>query len=335
MPRTIVVLLIAVALAFAGTAGCSRKTEPNASKQEEKIVLAVSPQLASAPVYVAHEKGYFKNEGLDVTLHSYASGQLALDAVLSGRADLATVAETPVAGAALAGKRFSVIATICEIDRAILLIARKDRGISAPGDLRGRRIGVAPGTAADFFLHIYLTTSHIDPMEVRIVNLAPDKIVGALLNGEVDAVSAWAPLTIVLRDKLGSNAQVLQDPGIYTMTWNIAAKQYFVKNNPERIRRFLRPMIRANSFIREQPAESRAVSARNLGTDSALFDREWENYHFAVALDQSLILNLEDQARWMIKREGGSPRSTPNFLEFIYTDCLKAVKPDAVRIPGR
>lgn len=328
-------LLLMVVFLLIGMFGCSRKDEQGASEKIKKITLAVTPWPASAPIYVAHEKGYFKDEALDLTLQTYLSGHLGIDAVLSGKADLATAGETPIVRAAVEDRPLAVIATICEIDRAILIIGRKDKGISAPQDLKGKRIGVVAGTTSDFFLHIYLTTSYIDPKEIRIVNLSTDKVAGALLIGEVDAVSTWSPHTIVLRDKLGSNGIVLHDPNIYTMTWDIAATKDFVKKNPEGIKRFLRAILRAHRFITEQPDETRAICSIHIGADNPLFEREWTDYRFTVKLDQSLLLNMEDQARWMSNREGGGDRRPPNFMDFIDTEGLKAVSPEAVWIIGK
>ncbi len=248
---------------------------------------------------------------------------------------MATAGDTPIARAAIDAKPVAVVATISEINRGILIIARKDRGIATPDGLRGKRIGVVAGTTADFYLHIFLTTSYIDPEDVQIVSLETDKLVEALLTGEVDAVSTWSPHTIVLRDSLGDNAIVFHDPSIYTMTWNVAVTQEFAQDNPERIKKFLRAIIRANDFIREHPDEARAISAKHIGTDSALYDREWQDYRFTAVLDQSLVLNLEDQGRWMAEEEVGGASRPPNFVDFIYAEGLKAVQPEAVRIPGK
>ena len=329
------VVVVAAALALAGAFGCAGKKDLDAPNRAEAVSLAVTPWPASAPVYIAQEKGYFRDEGLQVTLRPNASGHLGLHDVLAGEADLAVAGDTPIARAMVDGRSLAVVATICEIDRAILIIARKDRGIAAPDDLRGKAVGLVAGTTAEFYLHIYLTVSQIDPQEVRIVHLAPEALVDALLSGAVDAVSTWAPQTIVLRDQLGSRAVVLYDPSIYTMTWNLVATQAFVQAHPGRLRKFLRAVLRANLFINEHSAETRAISAKNIGTDSPLFEREWTDYHFAAVLDQSLILNLEDQARWMIKREAGRDRMPPNFLHCIHVEGLKAVQPGAVRIAGR
>lgn len=306
----------------------------NATGPLEKITIAVSPWPASAALYVAHEKGFFRDEELDATLLSFVSGHLGLDAVLSGKTDFAAAGDTPIARAAVNGKHPAVVATVSKIDRAILIIARKDRGISAPADLKGKKIGLVAGTTAEFFLHIYLATSLIDPKDVRIVNLETKKVVDALLNGEVDAVSTWAPHTIMLREKLGNNALILHEPGIYMMTWNIVASQDFVKNHPEPVTKFLRAIFRANTFMRDHPDEARAIAAKHIGTNSGLYKDEWKDHDFTAVLDQSLIVNLEDQARWMLKRDG-SGQKTPNFMNFMYTDGLKSIKPESVRIAGK
>jgi NitT/TauT family transport system substrate-binding protein len=119
------------------------------------------------------------------------------------------------------------------------------------------------------------------------------------------------------------------------MTWNMVTTQELSQKYPESIKKILRAVIRANRFIAESPDETHAVSSKNIGTSGPLFENEWENYRFTVLLDQSLILNLEDQARWMIKKEAGGTRKAPNMMNIIYADALKAVQPQAVRIIGK
>ena len=54
-----------------------------------------------------------------------------------------------------------------------------------------------------------------------------------------------------------------------------------------------------------------------------------------MSLDQSLILALEDESRWAIKRGLVREMNIPNYLDFIYLDGLTSVKPEAVRILGK
>lgn len=318
--------------ASAFLADCSGGPPGVPAAAKKNIRIAVTPWPASAPLYIAQEKGYFRDEGLEATLQDYPSGHLGLADVLAGKADFAVAADTPIARAAVFGKPVVVIATICEVERAILLVARKDRGISMAGDLRGKTIGVVAGSASEFFLHIYLTTAYIHPKSVRIVDLSPEQVVHALLDGEVDAVSTWAPHTTALLDKLGSNGVILHEPGLYSMSWNIATTKDLTQRDPEAIARFLRAIIRADRRIAERPAEARAITAKKCGMDIAAVEREWSNCDFTTHLDQTLILNLEDQSRWIIGKKAGSDRKSPNIMDHVYTKGLIAVHPGAVRV---
>ena len=73
-----------------------------------------------------------------------------------GRGDLAMVADIPVMFAVMEGTRISVLASISESFRENAIVARKDRGIQSPGDLRGKKIAVPAGTTSDYFLDVFL-----------------------------------------------------------------------------------------------------------------------------------------------------------------------------------
>ena len=138
--NTGVIVLIAMTIVLTCLPGCNRKDEQRTQRQRGQITIAVSPWPASAAIFVANEKGHFRDEGLDVVLQSHASGHLALDAVLTGKADFATAAETPIARAAINGKPLAITATLSTVDRAMLVIARRDRNIKGPDDLKGKKV---------------------------------------------------------------------------------------------------------------------------------------------------------------------------------------------------
>ncbi|MGE5699693.1 MAG: ABC transporter substrate-binding protein [Deltaproteobacteria bacterium] len=324
--------LILLAAASAILAGCSGGPPGVPAAATKKIRIAVIPWPASASIYIAQEKGYFRDEGLEATLKDYPSGNIGLADLLAGKADFGVAADTPIARAAVNGKPVVVVGTVCVIERPNLIVARKDRGISTAGDLRGKRIGMVAGSSAEFYLHIYLTTSYIHPKSVRLVDLPPDRVVHALLNGEVDAVSTWAPHTTALQDKLGTNGVILHDPGLYNMSWNIVSSKDIARRDPEAIVRFLRAILRADRMIAERPGEALAITAKKCAMDMAAVEREWRNCEFRTQLDQTLILNLEDQSRWMIGKKSDGDGKTPNILDYIHTKGLSAVNPEAVRI---
>jgi NitT/TauT family transport system substrate-binding protein len=330
----ILVTFVAVAVLTGSFVGCGRHGPPAAKPSVEKISIAASSLPGSAAIFVAQDKGFFRDEGLEITVVCYDSGRLALAEMLSGGADVATVGDTPIARAVVEGKPLKVIASLGENTYANAVIARRDRGVVSAQDLKHKRIGRSAWTSADFFLNALLTTSYVDPEGVDLVDFAPSDLANALVTGEVDAISSWAPTSILAAEQLGTNAITLHDPSIYTMTWNITVRPEWATLQPETVRKLLRAVLRSTQFIADYPEVSQAIYARHAHVAPAVATVGWKGWDFNVSLDQSLILDLEDQARWILRRSG-SNQPPPNFLEFIYSDALKAVRPDAVRIPGK
>jgi NitT/TauT family transport system substrate-binding protein len=160
-------------------------------------------------------------------------------------------------------------------------------------------------------------------------------VVEALLNGSVDAVCTWEPYSHIIRERLGGNAAVFKDRDLYILTWNVAVAHQFARDNPELVVRFLRALDRADRFIMDDRKEAYAISGEYMGTDVHLYDREWNDYSFRTLLDESLMLVLEDQARWMVRESIVESGILPNFVDHVYTPGLRAVRPEAVTIAGQ
>ena len=90
--------------------------------------------------------------------------------------------------------------------------------------------------------------------------------------------------------------------------------------------------MKAEKFARENPDEAQEIVAGKIGMDRAKFNEIWELFNFKVALDQSLLLTLEAEARWAIKNKLTNKTEVPDYLYYIYMDALEEVKPKAVGI---
>ena len=296
----------------------------------EKLTIAVALIPMSAPIFVAFDRGYFRQEGLDILIEPYGAGKDALAAALSGKADMATVAETPVMFTVMGGGRLFVIATIADSEKDLAIVARKDRGISQPADLRDKTIGVTPGTTGDFFLESFLDFHNVPKQSTKTVSLKPDEMQPALTAGHVDAVAAWEPVVGKVRAELGAAVQTYYAAGFYRETWNIIAVPDLVKKRPEAVKKVLRALISAERFIVEKPVEAQQIVASHLRVDKAVVAAAWNDLYFRVALDQSLLVNLENQARWAIRNKLVTGTEVPNFMGNLYPEALKAVRSDSV-----
>lgn len=312
---------------FIALSGCGRTGEKGGGVRE-KITFAVSTMPLSAPVYVAHEKGFFKQEGLDVTLQSHWAGKDALKAVINGQSQFCSVAETPVMFAGLEGEKISVLATIAESNKHLKIIGRRDRGIAVPRDLKGKTVAVLKGSAPEYFLDAFLIYYGIGSESILTVNMAPEKMTDALAKGEIDAAVTWNPILASQQKRFGDNAVILENERIYELQWNVIAGQAFVNEHPETVIKLLRALKRANDYIMKNPEDARAITDRQLGEETiALTD-----YNFGLKLGQSLLINMENQSRWAIRNRLTDKKEVPNFLPLMYTAGLKTVNPRAVTV---
>jgi ABC-type nitrate/sulfonate/bicarbonate transport system substrate-binding protein len=302
-------------------------------EEVEKITFAASGGGLSAIVFIAIDQGYFQDEGLDVTIQLYGSGKASLDSVIEGNANVATVADIPVMHAGLNEEKIYLLATVQHSEKDTVMVARKDKGISQPLDLTGKKIGVKKGTSGEFFLDTLLTISGIPKRDVEIINLKPQEMFNALTTEEVDAVVTWSPFVYKLRQELGDNGVTFDGEGVYTQTWNIVAKQDFVNKNPESIKKIISALVKAEKFARENPGESQLSTAKHTEIGTALLKETWDVFSsIQVSLDQTLLITLEDQARWAIDNDLTNATEVPNYLDYIYFDALEEVKPEAVGI---
>ena len=191
-PRRAFCLLFAcsAAIIFAFSTGCRQEQTP---KTKEKITIAYSTSLNGTLVQIAFTNGYFAQEGLDAIPQPHAFGKLALDAVIAGKADLGTAADTPIMFAIMNGSKILILAVIQSGNKNEAIVARRDRGITKPADFKGKKIGLPLQTKSHFFVEAFLVVHGIDRKHVKIIDTKPNEMAVALAAGKVDAVSTWNP----------------------------------------------------------------------------------------------------------------------------------------------
>jgi ABC-type nitrate/sulfonate/bicarbonate transport system substrate-binding protein len=298
----------------------------------EKVTIAYATLTYAGLAQVAQMRGYYQQEGLYVIPHLHPYGKPALEEVLEGKADFATVAETPFMLAVMNGHKVAIVATILSAVRDTAIIARKDKGILAPADLKGRKIAVTMGTTAEFFLDAFLAVHLIPRKDVQVINVKPEELDDVVASGDVDAVVAFRPFLSEVQKKLGEKGTTFFDENIYTVMFNVVATQKLVEQHPEKVKKLLRALVKAEEFIATNQSEAQELIARFAGLNTALVQEGWQDFRFAVKLDQALVLALEEESRWAVKKGLVKRTDTPDYLDYIYMDGLESVKPKAVRI---
>ena len=122
-----------------------------------------------AHVYLARERGYYKEQGLDVTFQHVLGNALALQALTAGNADL--IHADLVQMLQLQGKtpepRMRAVGLISD-KLALSLFFQKGKGIDKPKDLEGRSIVDSPGSTAPFIFNLFAKANGIDTNKVTV-----------------------------------------------------------------------------------------------------------------------------------------------------------------------
>jgi ABC-type nitrate/sulfonate/bicarbonate transport system substrate-binding protein len=298
-----------------------------------KLILAENQFPQSAATIVAYRKGYFRDHGLDVDVRRFPSGKLALDAVLGGGANFATVAETPVVFAGFAKLPAVILATISYSSDSCKVAARKDLGVSKPSDLKGKRVATAVGTSAEFFMEAFLKGNGLSRSDVQVVTLKPEDMPAALSRGDIAAFFIWEPYIYLAEKILGDRLMVFSGQKFYTETFNLATTKEYAGQNPEVVKKVLEALIDAENYIRSQPTDAVATVADQIGMDQEVLQKIWPAYHVGIVLDQFLIKEMQEEADWAVRSQkvrAGS--SIPDFYKMIDPEPLRRIKPEAVEI---
>jgi NitT/TauT family transport system substrate-binding protein len=336
-----VLALVATSLGLFNFSRCSSAkptiadNTPDASPKRAKmpLVIAEGTQPVAALVYVAYEKHFWKDLGLDVELISYTSGRSCLDAVLAGKADAGTMAETPIMNAGFRGSPIYIVAGIHQSQKNTKVVARKDKGVAQPSDLRWRKVAVSTGTNGEFFMDQFLKRNNLTRKNLQVVNMQPEDMAASLIRGDVDACFTWEPHIQNAKKQLGDAAVIFGNDGIYTETYNIVTTQSFAKSNPKELSLLIEGLAEAVDYIHANPDDSIGIVSRRIGMDAILLKTIWADYTFQLSLDQSLLDLLNEEAEWS-KANGMAPPAaeTPNYRLLVHTEPLKALKPEAVTI---
>lgn len=334
MKKILFILVTAVVVVTMATApGCAGKKKPAALPEIVTIGISTSKNsIFGSAVFIAIENDYFLAEDIELKIRYYASGKETIAALFSGEVDIAAASELPIALNSFKRNDFTIWITIAMSAKNLQVLARKDRGVNNPQDLVGKKVAIAMGTIIHYFMDTYLLTNRIDTSDVEIVDVQPQAMVDAIVNGNVDAIFSWEPNIYYAQKILGDNAIVL--PNLYgpRVTYNLVSKKDFIGNNPQSLRKTIKALQKAEEFMKDNRAESIDMTASRLEIDKKDLSELWDLFEFELSLLQTLLVALEEKARWAITNKVTDKTKVPNYLDFIYPDALRAVELEAVTI---
>jgi ABC-type nitrate/sulfonate/bicarbonate transport system substrate-binding protein len=300
-------------------------------KKHVSVGLAMQP--TSALAIIAMDQGFFEEEGLMIEIRSYPSGKRALhEGLVPGKVDIAISSDIPIMLQAFNDKQLRILAAIGVTSDVNVIVARRDRGIAVPSDLKGKRIATQKASAVHYFLHLFLRKHMISEQDVDRVFMHAERLPHALADGTIDVFSMREPYIGEALKLLGDKAITFSAPGIYPQTDVVVTQRQFIQNNPRVITSLMRALLAAERFANDNPEQATDILAKRLGADRKLIAELWPNLHLGVSLHQSLVLLLSSQARWALREGLVDREEIPDYASHMHLDALRELKPKAVTV---
>ena len=300
-PRKQLLVALVALLGVLGLTACGEKSEElKGSAEAFDLTLDFYPNPDHAGIYVAERRGYFRDAGLDVSIHTPSDPADPIKQVAAGRTDLAISYEPEVVLAHEQG--LDVVAVGALVDRPLTsLIWTRESGLGGVADLRGKTIVTAGIPYQDAYLKTILARVDLKPGDVKNVNVGFG-LLPALLSGRAEAMlGGFRNVEGVDLRLRGAAPTVLPVDQLGVPRYDelvLVAQRQRLEEDPEAIRLFLAALARGTATAVADPAAAAAaVQAANSGLDPRLTEAETKATLplLAAAARRSFAL---DQERW-------------------------------------
>ena len=254
--------------------------------EKAKVHIAVGGKAAFyyLPLTIAEQLGYFKAEGLDVTISDFAGGSQALRAVVGGSADVVSGAYEHTINMQAKNQILQCFALMGRAPQLSVGIASaKAAAYKSAKDLKGMKIGVsAPGSSTNMLINQMLAREGLKPSDVSIVGVGTGAgAIAAMKSGQIDAISNTDPIMTKLEQD--GSVRIIADTRTLTGTEQVfggpmpAACLYapiaFVRNHPNTTQALTNAIVRADTWLQQASPQDilKTVPETYLLGDKALY----------------------------------------------------------------
>lgn len=246
-------------LAAAATVGFM--VSPALAQEKFKLALNWFPVGDHAAYWVALEKGYFADRGLDVTLENSKGSGDSIAKVDTGAADAGLADSAVVIASNARGTTIKVVGMV--FDKTPLnIFSSKDKPVTDPKQLEGMTIGAPPGDGQRQMWPAFAKANDIDESKVTWVNIEPAAKIAALAEKRVDTVADYTTGLPLYEKPMGEGNVVMMpwsDHGFDMYSMSIMASEKTMTERPEVLKKFLEAAYMGWRDVMADPEEAMAI----------------------------------------------------------------------------
>ncbi len=254
---------IAVPVAAACLSLLALFAAPASAQAPEKFTFALNWFAVGdhAAYWVALEKGYYTQRGLDVTLENSKGSGDSIAKVDTGRADAGLADAVPIISATSRGARVKMVGMVFD-KTPMTFFSHIDKPLRKPKDLEGATLGAPPGDSQRLAFPAFARLNQIDPTKVTWVNIEPSAKFVSISEKRMDAVADYTTGQPFYDKAVGAGKTVrLQwaDYGFDLYAMSIMASEKTLAERPKAMRAFLEASYMGWRDVMANPKEALAI----------------------------------------------------------------------------
>ena len=316
------------AMVFLGNSLPSEAQEPL-----HKVTVFGVPTVNNDSVWMGMEKGFYKAEGLDVTLRLFPSGTTGLQAFQTGQGDFVLSGDLPsVLYHFRVNGNYSTIVALERDSKGYVVAALKS--IKKPQDLIGKTVATRVGSNGSWFLSEYLKKNNIDPSTVTVKNLDAQILPSALCGEEISAFFIWQPTGTRAIEICPDKAHILSDAEGYIQGYTIlgARREWLnTAEGKEIATRFLRATLKGKEAAEKDFAAVAAYTKAKFDLSEKATRTDYDIADRVFVVDKIYYDDFCSISRWAHKEKLTTEKI--DFNKLTWVDGLKAIDPNRVDLP--
>jgi NitT/TauT family transport system substrate-binding protein len=272
MKKSILVFCLAILALTIYLLKVNNKSTPQVlgTKQTvEKFRLGVNTWVGYGPFWLAQEKGFFQEQGLEVDITVIEDSFQRKAAVLNHSIDgLGDTVDLLV----LARDQKVPSVAVMQIDLsngADGIVSTSE--INSISDLKGKKIAVQKNFVSESFLYYLLKQNGMSPEDVNIIDMEAGAAGAAFLAKQVDVAVTFEPWMSKAKERPGGKILTTSKDVNGVISDILTIDETYLKNHPEALKKFMRGWFKALDFIKSNPGESNEIMTKHYNATTAEF----------------------------------------------------------------
>jgi len=295
-------LAIIVAFSIFNFVACNNGNKEKSKEKTDKVTVGYLNMVSSLTHFVAKEKGYYKEQNIEVVANSVKTSNLIAQELVSGHINVGIeLAITPILkqldNNPNTVKIFST-SNITTENGFDAIVVKNNSSIKELKDLAGKKIGGFPGSTAKVSFLEMFTEKYPDLKQPTFIKLTPNLHIQSLETGDIDALFAYEPVL--------STGIIKYDfqkifPSVYGTQFSPnpigvgAVNNDWLKNNPKIAKRFFIAINKALDFINNHPKEAKSILAKATNIDEKIA----QNMN-TLPLSKSNEININNLDKYLV-----------------------------------